>query len=98
MRLPPAFRIVLAATLSKNRNKKMSNLTDCNYSGGIVIENRKNGVVVTPFAPGETLVADSMVFNRIDDLVEFVRANVRGAHGEVFNSEPNTEVARESGE
>lgn len=73
----------------------MSDLANCNYSRGIVIENRKNGVVVTPLAPEGSGVAaeDSMVFNHIDSLVAFIRANVPCAHGVVpqkVGSEPNT--------
>lgn len=78
----------------------MSDLTDSKYSCGIVIENRRNGVVVTPLAPGGTLVSESMVFSHIDDLVAFVRANVSGAHGVVpgtVNSQPNAEVCQPEG-
>lgn len=75
----------------------MSDLTNSNYSCGIVIENRKNGVVVTPLAPEGTGIhqEESMVFSHIDDLIGFVRANVTGAHGvvpETVNSQPNVDV------
>lgn len=73
----------------------MCDLTKSNYSRGIVIENRKNGVVVTPLAPeGEGIPQEeSMVFSHIDDLIGFIRANVTGAHGvvpETVGSQPNT--------